>query len=551
MKLSDYKVMVIGPYPPNALLRDTFSTVSSVDTVKEALTRLQQQQQDTTINNNNNDTNPSTLLLIDTENEHRNILLLKMIIYHLRHVYLGNVIPLVCCFNDSPNYMMTCINHGAAGYLLKPLRQNVIQTMFLHAHRYSPPIQVPPPPSPTLSISTPSMDSTFVSKVDPHWHHNNQRYHQIRQLFHQHDRLYRSVLDSYAVRQSRKPCDVAILSRHHKNELANRVCQWNFNPYDLDDIELIYCVSWIFDQVFQLPDLAAYKLSQERMDQFIQELHDGYLNTNAYHSFCHAVDVLQAMYYTLCHMDLLHQPKISPSITQKTLYVKQLLGPIGIFALLMICVSHDLGHPGVTNTFMINTSTSLSLIYNDVSVLESLHATLFCHLFQKYWPTHLQDKNDDLFRKLVIQGILATDMAMHQEYMTKFMQLEKTLYSQEQPPMNDDDQRILICAALIKCADISNIARPFSVAKVWAQRLVEELHFQSEMEAELDLPSLYTSFGIPLDEDGRLPLPPFQKQFISRVGINLFEATNNLVSGLDDWICIAKRNMTLWNLEQQ
>lgn len=36
-------------------------------------------------------------------------------------------------------------------------------------------------------------------------------------------------------------------------------------------------------------------------------------------------------------------------------------------------LAHDLGHPGVTNTFLVSTRNQLALTYNDASCLENFH----------------------------------------------------------------------------------------------------------------------------------------------------------------------------------
>jgi hypothetical protein len=45
------------------------------------------------------------------------------------------------------------------------------------------------------------------------------------------------------------------------------------------------------------------------------------------------------------------------------------------FALMIASVGHDIGHPGVNNAFLINSKDELALRYNDISVLENLHAS--------------------------------------------------------------------------------------------------------------------------------------------------------------------------------
>lgn len=55
------------------------------------------------------------------------------------------------------------------------------------------------------------------------------------------------------------------------------------------------------------------------------------------------------------------------------------------------------------------------------------------------------------FRKLLLAIVLATDMRVHTDFMTRFERLLS-----ENEPEDDWARRILLCQALIKCADISN-----------------------------------------------------------------------------------------------
>lgn len=89
---------------------------------------------------------------------------------------------------------------------------------------------------------------------------------------------------------------------------------------------------------------------------FVFDVCNSYHQENPYHNFRHAVDVLQSTYYFLCKIGVidpffdsdptLQQPDNAPGL-------QILLRPLDVFAILLASLGHDIGHPGVTNTFMV------------------------------------------------------------------------------------------------------------------------------------------------------------------------------------------------------
>jgi len=55
--------------------------------------------------------------------------------------------------------------------------------------------------------------------------------------------------------------------------------------------------------------------------------------------------------------------------------VKNHISSLNIFSAVIASLAHDVGHPGVTNRFLVNTRHKLAVNYNDLSVLESMHAS--------------------------------------------------------------------------------------------------------------------------------------------------------------------------------
>ena len=117
--------------------------------------------------------------------------------------------------------------------------------------------------------------------------------------------------------------------------------------------------------------------------------------------------------------------------------------------------SRPMGHPGVNNAFLVTLRAPLAQLYNDKSILESFYCAAFSQVLRTHWPKMLDQ------RKMIIDMILATDMGLHFEFMSKLEKLCKKFGGGGGPEKWDDktvaDYRTLLCALIIKCADISNV----------------------------------------------------------------------------------------------
>lgn len=71
---------------------------------------------------------------------------------------------------------------------------------------------------------------------------------------------------------------------------------------------------------------------------------------------------------------------------------------------------------------------------------------------------HLGDKATS-FRKILEGSILATDMSQHFGFVNQLTEMGKRFNGKKSSPPSEkslEDDRLLLCAGLIKCADISN-----------------------------------------------------------------------------------------------
>jgi len=263
---------------------------------------------------------------------------------------------------------------------------------------------------------------------------------------------------------------------------------WYLNPLELDQARNHAAVMY-----FVGPHMHGVEFDPVVMSNFLQEAELGYVRSAPYHNWFHAVDCTHAVYrlMTLCNAETY-------------------LSKEERFALLVGAISHDLGHPGLNNTFLIETSHELALRYNDKSPLENMHCSrLFelvsqpkCNVFasltkQSYYEV----------RKVCIEAILHTDNAQHftmikevqmlYEVNSEILHASRMLYMTEGETgllheavecFRLPESRKLLVNLFLHTADISNCMKPFRISRIWAWQMLEEFFLQGDAEAKLGVP---------------------------------------------------------------
>lgn len=135
-----------------------------------------------------------------------------------------------------------------------------------------------------------------------------------------------------------------------------------------------------------------------------------------------------------------------------------------------------------------------------------MHYTLLLSIMRHHGLGVLLDptKQGTSFRRILYKTLLATDMSVHTEFMSNFQSLL------HEPFLDPLRRQVLVCQALIKCADISNPVslliealspcslltssqgRPHGVSKQWANALMDEWSRQAQLERHLHLPTSVT-----------------------------------------------------------
>lgn len=102
-----------------------------------------------------------------------------------------------------------------------------------------------------------------------------------------------------------------------------------------------------------------------------------------------------------------------------------------------------------------NAQTPLSVVFEGKSALEHMHCQLLLRVMRQHGLGTLLDDPVEGFhvRKLLWDTVLATDMSVHADFMARF----KLAISKTPGPVCS--RQIVICQAILKCADISNPVR--------------------------------------------------------------------------------------------
>jgi len=188
-----------------------------------------------------------------------------------------------------------------------------------------------------------------------------------------------------------------------------------------------------------------------------------------------------------------------------------------------------------------NAKTPLAVVYDDKSVLEQMHYSLILQVMRHNGLAPLLDRpgSGQAMRKLLLGTVLATDMSVHAEFMANFQELVAG------HDVGEHKCRVLVCQALIKCADISNPSRPYSVSKHWAAALESEWTSQLLLEQHLHLPATVKPSHHPLGQ------AKGQVFFISAFAKPLFELVAQGIPELAEFAQQCRENLAIWTARSQ
>jgi len=229
-----------------------------------------------------------------------------------------------------------------------------------------------------------------------------------------------------------------------------------------------------------------------------------------YHNFYHAFDVFQTLWLFLKQGGLLEK-----------------FTPVEVFVLLVVGLAHDVDHAGLNNTFHLKTDSPLGIVASATgsrSVLEIHHCQVAIEILsvsKNDITACLPHHERSLFFKRLVDLVLATDMSRHKEFLSEYSALPAFDYTK-------DSHRHLLMVLLVTAADISNISKPFEIARQWGIQITTEFYDQGDAEREegLEVTPMF-------DRERKQELATGQIGFSRYVGLPLFHQLKRLVPQLD------------------
>ncbi|CAI7622816.1 unnamed protein product [Penicillium glandicola] len=328
--------------------------------------------------------------------------------------------------------------------------------------------------------------------------------------------------------------------------IKKQVGSWNFSAHEFTEDELVFGACEMIQHAFTMPGLDTWRLTPDELQTFLLACRAAYNSFVLYHNFRHAIDVLQSVFCFLLNIGALPPYGSIGEVPASETPITSLITPFDTLTLLISAIGHDVGHPGVNNFFLVKLNAPLAQLYNDNSVLEAFHCAAFSQILRRHWPAAFKDNQ---LRKLLISSILATDMGVHQKFMQRMGSFQEKFYENDRSvdgwkPQDIEMYKTLVCGLLIKCADISNVARPWKVAKKWTQILQEEFANQGEMEREVGMETAL--FGGPPELGNIYKLATGQIGFMSIFALPLFEGISDLLPQLRFTTDHILRNQARW-----
>ncbi|KAM7342958.1 phosphodiesterase 8 isoform 3-T3 [Cochliomyia hominivorax] len=312
-------------------------------------------------------------------------------------------------------------------------------------------------------------------------------------------------------------------------EILEESLNWEFNIFKLEEVTEKHPLLYLGMEIFRRFDVfSTLGVDETVCKNWLALMESHYHADNSYHNSTHAADVLQATGVFISQL------------AAKDLVMDRLEEATALIA----AVAHDVDHPGRSSAFLCNSNSPLAILYNDLTVLESHHASTTFRLA-------LADDNVNIFKNLdkdtyklarstIIDMILATEMTRHFEHLAKFVSVFGAEVEPRDIVQTEEESSILMRRMLIKVADVSNPARPMICCIEWARRIAEEYFTQTDEEKAKELPIV-----MPMFDRATCSIPKSQIGFIEYIIQDMMHAWDSFID-MPELITYMQINYSQW-----
>jgi GAF domain-containing protein len=263
----------------------------------------------------------------------------------------------------------------------------------------------------------------------------------------------------------------SVLSRALHVYQLEEVAVADLRTWDLNVWEITNHFSYIVSMLKDFDLVARFELNLDLLSNFVNEMQRLYNHRgNPFHNFYHGFSVMHSIYVLL-----------------STTNAAALFQAPEMLALLVGGLCHDVDHTGRTNSFEVSKSSTLAIMYHDVSVLEQHHAAVAfmamqderCNIFQSITAPVRKE-----IRKFMITCILATDMSKHFGMISTL----KSRLADEDAVGTRPNDTVSFAELLIHCADLAHPTKGFHLCLQWSLLVRKEFTAQVAEEKQLGLP---------------------------------------------------------------
>lgn len=297
------------------------------------------------------------------------------------------------------------------------------------------------------------------------WEESRRRRHSFHSFFGGKETIVMAQGRLYFYRDSSEVSMATVKPMEWMRFLAHtELCRMNFDNTQSTPLQNVQTLARIIEN---LKICATLKKPMGHMAGFLHDVCDK-MHAVGYHTLDHIVDVTQCLYTSLL-----------------ATHTAELLQPIELAAAIFAAICHDLDHPGLSNAYQNSEDTAVSRRYEKRSVLENHSLALLRELVAKHaLLEHVSEADAERFHRVTETMILRTDMAHHVSLMRCVTEALATAAAHSQDLLDSPQGTELLLSVALKCADISNQARPWKIATKWNAAVYHEFWHEGDLDRE-------------------------------------------------------------------